>query len=77
MLTDPRRLRARHMAMPAGSPLDHDIPNNLPARAKRLLWFSVQLGTNSARVPKGDGELILRLPLRLLTRAQQSFLRAA
>lgn len=73
----PEAVVARHMALPACSSLDHDITNDLPARSKRLLWFPVQLGTNSARVPKGDGKLILRLPLRLLTWAQQRFLGAA
>ena len=55
------------MALPGGSPLDHDIPDNLPARAKRLCGFPVQFGTHATGIPKSNGELILRLPLSLLT----------
>lgn len=76
MLTGPRRWQTEHIALSVCSPPDHDIPDNLSAWAKRLLGLPVQLRANSARVPKGDGELILRLPLRLLTWAQQRFLGA-
>ena len=59
---------------PNTSALDHDVSHDFSTRAKGLLRFAIQFGSNSPCIAEGNRKLVLRLPLRFFTRTQQCFL---